>query len=506
MADPNLPDDFIVPTRDKIRDDYLRDYKLRNPAGDISKDTQPWIDASTFADQQTAVYALAKMAAYRALVRSSFGAALDALGEAETVPRRPAQGGAGFVDVRTSAGGGTIFEGDELTLEGPNLRFTVAATATYSTGIPVPITGFDTGAATNLPPGTVLKFTSPRPGISPTATVFAQTGGRGLIGGAADEEDGQYQERIIARRASRPASGNEAQYREEIENTPGVPVEKAFAYPAILGPGTKGVAFTVRAGAAGASRRPSAGQISQAETHLRGVMPGDDMIFAAAVLSDPVTLVFRIAFATAALGWVDASPWPPRHPLAGDGTGAAVGVDGALTPTATVFRLKALGPATYAAMAQPAVGQTVAFFDPSTRTFAKKRIGAVSGTGPWTITADATNGASDVRYVPVANQRALPYAPGLDALIAPVAAYVDGMGPGEMVASFVDPSVREKRQPQSPKTFPSVIDNRVATALVVRPEVHDATNTEGVGHVAPVGTPGVAVYLTELADLAFFPL
>lgn len=503
-----MTDTLPVPTRDQVRDGYLRDYALAasrfNLTADTASGTQPFIDASVLADQMTGIYAGVIKAGNNTLVRTSFGKQLDLLGDSQNVPRRPAVGSTGFVTVTTSTGGGTIFAGDEIRSSG-GLRFQATRTAVYATGDTVPVQGLDTGPSTNLAAGAVMTWTSPRPGISPTAVVFEQQSGAGLEGGADIEADGSYQDRIIAARSTRPASGNDAEYIEAVEGTPGVPIEKAFAYSAVLGPGSIAVAFTVRADAPGVSRRSSGAQEGVVDARLRSLFPGDDMIFVLHLLADAVTIALRVSWATEAEGWVDATPWPPYYAPTASGTPGAVIVDGSVTPTATSFKLKTSN-VTYTAVAQPAVGDTIAFYDPSSEAFIQKRIGSFTGTGPWVITCDATFAASDASFVPVAGQRVSPWSPSLDAVAVPVATYVDGMGPGEQLAAFLDPSLRQKRVPSSPKAWPSVVDNRALTGALEVPEVADASAVEGIGHQAPVGTAGATAYLTELGDLAVFPL
>lgn len=503
----SLPGTLIVKTRDEIRNDYLRDYQLFNPGADVSEGTQPWIDASALADQLTPIYYNSQVAANRVLVKKTQGTLLDEIGEAEGVIRQQATGGSGFVRVTTSTGGAQVFAGDEIREPKSGLRYQVTQTGTYSTGDLVPIAGLDTGPSTNLAVGTPMKFTTPRYGCSPDALVAATSGGAGLTGGGNVEDDAAYQDRIVALRQNRPASGNDADYQATIETTPGVAVQKAFTYPAALGPGTMAFAFTVPPAAPGGSRIPSAAQLAAALTYVSGKMPADDMIFAMSIAPQAVPLVFSVRWTQAAQGWVDQTPWPPYYPASASlGAPSAIVVDAYSTITATLFTLVTSN-GSYSGVPQPAPGNTIAFFNPATGKFVRKRILTAVGGGPWVITVDTSNAASDTVYAPAAGTRAGPWAASLDAVGGVVLPYMDGIGPGEVFAEFefFDPGVRRRRSPLNPKTWPNSITNRILQPVLALAEVQDAQNLEGVGTTPAIGYPGVMVCLLGLSDLGIFP-
>ena len=100
----------------------------------------------------------------------------------EGVFKLPAAGASGYVVVTTAVGGSTIFQGDEVTEQASGLRFLVQATALYGNGALVPIVGLDTGDATNLNAGTVLKFPRRVLGATNFATVYEDSNGNGLTG------------------------------------------------------------------------------------------------------------------------------------------------------------------------------------------------------------------------------------------------------------------------------------------------------------------------------------
>lgn len=499
MALDLTPGVIVTKTRDQIRDQWTQDYKLRVPDAQVGPGTQPYVDASTAADAISFLVNDAIVIGNGTNLATSAGSWLLGIGESEGVFKRPAVGASGFVAVATSGGGGTILAGTEITEPNSGLRFQCTATALYANGASVPITGIDTGPATNFPAGTVMLWTASPPGIGPTATVVQQSDGSGLTGGREADTDEDYRLLIEEKRANPPASGNDAEYQAQIEATPGIAVERAFTYPTILGPGTIGAVFTLRPSKVGASRIPNAAEIAAVEAYVKGLEPADDSLFLGTMLAQPVNTVLRITWAPGAQGWADVTPWPPYN--AAD----EVVVQGSPTPTATTFRLHT-GTVTVA----PQVGQTIAFFDKPEQVFRNKRILTVSvvlADHTWDITVDTSNNVSDATYTPFSGQLVSPWSPSLTSIAVPVLSYFDGLGPGEQVAAFLDPGVRQKRQPPSPGQFPSVINNRLIAPFVSGqvPSVIDAVLLEpSIPFATTVGTPGVLSYLITLGDLAAF--
>lgn len=498
MALDVTPGEIVTFQRDELRDRYLRDYANRVPDADVGPGTQPYVDASIAADGAMVLMNDAVTIGRGTNLRTSAGQWLKDIGETEGIFPRPAVGANGFVQIEASVGGGTILAGDELTEPTSGLRYRVTTTSLYTNGSLVPVIGIDTGPSTNLEPGTVLVFSAPRPGIAPNATVFEQTDGSGLSGGRNADDDEAYRNLIIAARSNPAASGNDAAYQRAIESTPGIAVEKAFTYPAILGTGTTGFTFTMRA-SSGASRAPNATEIAAVLANLIGQMPADDGIFACSITEQGVNVTVAVRWKKGAASWVDVSPWPDY--IAGD----KVLVDGALSPTATTFRVT-----TGTSTTSPVAGQTIGIFDPSTQTFIRKRIASVTtvvANKSWTLTIDTTNNASDTNYVPQGGQAVSPWSDSLDSVIPAVQGYFDGLGPGEQVATFLDPGSRQKRQPESPDEWPNTIGNNVLNPIFDLSTIADASLLEPtIPYATGIGTPGVFSYMLTLADLAIFPM
>jgi hypothetical protein len=175
----------------------------------------------------------------------------------------------------------------------------------------------------------------------------------------------------------------------------------------------------------------------------------------------------------------------------------------------------------------PLAGQNIAFLDLPNLTFRRKKILAVTVINATTcdITVDTTSGLSDASYTPANGQPCCPWSDSLNSLITPVVNYFDTLGPGEQVASFFDPGLRQRRSPPSPQYWPSQINIRLLGGALVQqppqgpqqnqPAVQTLLTTPSLQDILPieptlpssasVGTPGVSSYLQTLGGLCIFP-
>ncbi len=492
-----LPEDLVLLTRTQIRDRWCRDYQVRQPLADVGPTSMPFLDASTFADQQTPVYNDASVIAKRFKIKGTFGTALDEIRVEYGLPEVPAAGGIGHVDVVTATGGANILTNAELTAPG-NLRFKCLVGGVYTTDTPVPVGGITTGPATNLDAGTKLTWTNPAPGLAAACEVTEQSDGSGLTGGRNAETDEEKQNRIIDRLSNPPASGNAAAVIAEIERTSGLAIQKGFYYPAIKGTGTYGIAFTMKPATPGGSRLPNAAHVAQVEANVKAAFPGDDGVFGCTLLAQPVDVVLKVTWTGTAANWTDNTPWPAY-------ASTPVAVDDAIAISASGFRAT-----TSVDTTTPVVGQTIGLYDSATGSFKRKRIATVTtivANRSWTLTFDMTNNASDPTFIPVDDAIISPWSDSLDDIVGPVLLHMEGRGPGEQVAVLPDPGVRQRRIPESPASWPSTITNRITEPLFSVASVHDVQLVSPtVPHTTTVGTPGVASYLLELGDLAVFKL
>lgn len=491
--------EIVTFTRDEHKSRYLRSFKLYVPLADVGPKTLPDAEAASHADSCAILYYNAKVSGQNQILVDTTGPKLLKKAKAVGIDGKlPASGAQGFVIVNAGPTGGTIPEDAELRYVAKGLRYRCTVEALYQNGDPCPIEGIDTGDDTNLPAGTILQWTSPPGGINDEAEIVEQADGSGLSGGHPEESDAELVERIIARQSNPPASGNDADYADAVRKTPNVPVAGVWTYPAIDGPGTTAIVFTVRTSTPLGSRLPNAAQIAAVEDHLKAMFPADDGFFLCTLLADPTDVWLQVRWTKAAKQWVDAIQFPPYV-----ATGP-VRVDAAPAPTVTSCTLSSSS-----VISAPIVGQTIGFYNEATGKFVKKRIATVvedvAGL-TWSLTFDATNAASDTSYVPVANQVPSPWSESLAVMVTPLATYFASLGPGEQVATFFDEGTRQKRQPESPDTQPSTISGRDIENAPPRATVSDV---KLVAPVAPydttVGVPGVLSYLLTMGEIAIFP-
>lgn len=499
MPIDDLPNQLIIPLKSEIVDRYIRDARFRSPGAVIVEGTKEFADAKLFADLAAPLYYNAKNIGDYAANVNKKGKALDAELIAAGTSRLPPVGGSGYVKIAASAGGGTIFQGDEIKDLSSGLRFTCLATKLYANGESVPVIGKDTGPATNLKAGTILQWTFPRPGISPLATIVQQSDGSGFSGGRFAESDDEANARLRALRAKPPASGNDAEYQKAAAEVPGITIQQCFTYSAIFASGSIGIAFTLRPGTPGGSRVPNATQIAAMRAYLKGRFPADDQIYMMTIVEEPVDIVYELSWAPGSSDWMDANPWPQVG--AGD---VIAKVDGAVTPTATTFRLSITQP-----ILPPKVGQTIAFYDQANGAFKKKRILSfteVVTNKSWDIVCDTSNDATDTDYIPLVNQITSPWANSLQDLAVPTSTYFDIVGPGELFDPLPDPGLRQKRDPRSPFAYESAVTNRLLTPLFKLASIHDIELLlPDVPYETPIGVPGVSVKILTLNAIAAYP-
>lgn len=502
-----LPPDFPTPDRDAVVEAFKRDVRFySNGAYSTEEGTPPDVDARVLADQLVPGYLQLRRSADNLVLGQATGAAAEAWALANGLPGRiPATGARGYIVLSAATGGTTLFEGDELKVNGTQLRYRCTRTATFLSGQLVPIQGLDTGPSTNQLPGTKLTWTSPRPGCNAEAVVWADPNGAGLVGGRSQETDEEIQARVTEAKRNPPSAGNDAQIQALVKAAGvalGIPVQQAFTYPCILGPATTGIVFTVLPDQPGGSRLPSGDQINAIEAWVKEQLPGDDSLFFGTLTASPLDLALKVEWVKGAASWTDLAPWPAFY----------VGINAIVVKTITSPLVCSVGRTvgSYVGVTGPQVGQTLGVYDANAKVFRRKRIAAVTGTGPWGLTFDGTAEASDTTYTPVVGQRVCPWSESLNLLVAPLLAEFERFGPGEQVATFFDAGTRQRRQPPPQRLWPSRVGSRVINGVQDLAAVNDASLAdplpEDLPVVTPVGAPGTLSYLRTLRYLAAFPI
>lgn len=506
MALDVLPDALQIPTRPALVARVKADMQFRAPTIVVTQGTLPDIDAAWMADALMPFYAEAvRQAENGTLDGMTTQAELDQECIDSGLPTNlPAAGASGFFVVTASTGGGLIQAGDEIRNKLTGIRYRCTQTAVYTNGSNCPITAIDVGPQTNLAPGTLLTVSSPRPGITPDGTVYQQSDGSGLTGGALQETLDQQRARIRASRANPAVSGNDAAYQLAALGTLGLAVQQAFTYPAIVGSGTGCVIALLRPSAPGASRIPTTTQIAAIKAQVLGQMPKDDSVAFALIIAQPIDLILKVRWSPGVAAWSDAVPWPPYSAF------DTYKITNTTTPTATSFSIGTTDPGWVA----PQVGNNIALYNAAAVTsttpssaFVVKRILSVVTTSPghWTVGVDTSNNASDTQFVPAVGDPVGPWSASLGSLVLPVVQYFDALGPGEQVATFYDPGFRQKRSPADPAFWPASLTTKVLVPILDLPAILDAQVASPVLPFAPnVGVPYVSSNLLTLNHLAVY--
>lgn len=172
--------------------------------------------------------------------------------------------------------------------------------------------------------------------------------------------------------------------------------------------------------------------------------------------------------------------------------------------TATAFTLERAGG--YSGITAPSAGTSIAFYDNSLRTFAKKKLLTVTGSGPWVCVVDTSLGVSNETYEPYAGQGCSPWSDSLSLVADGINAAYDKLGPGEQTATIPEDGARMQRVPFAPAAWPHVITDRMLENALDIPEILDRSVGEYVPTTSATGVPGLLSTLLLLDELTVFAL
>jgi uncharacterized phage protein gp47/JayE len=494
--------ELVVKSREEWRDYWLKCYKNRNPDADVGPGSYPWVRASTLAEALTILSADALAVSDSIPLDNMTGSQLDAK-YGSKLPRNLESKASGYITISTSSAGSTIYIGDLLTHPSTRNQYEVTSvTATYLNGVQLAVRSVDPGLGQNITPGEVLQWVSPRPGCYATAVVFSATDGQGIVGGRATESDDEYRERIRDFNASPIGHGNEGDVLALIEATRehGVPVEKGFVYPAILGDGTLAYGFTVRRDNYWESRLPSSLQITDVFDYVSGKLPGDFAITPAAIAETNTVIDLSLSLDPRYSQWADFSPWPSYTAR----TGGMKVIGTATSPS--VFTIET-DDADYTGEVAPVPGNTIAVYDAAFGVFRRKKILTVLGAGPWSITCDTTTNQTDGTYTPVAGQAISPWFDAINDCAAQAGKFVAAMGPSEIVA-VGDMPADGTRMARQPKPYPGQWNDEVTSDIAYQVKTNVApvatcSLLAATPSTPPLGTVSV-LQILKTSDLAIF--
>lgn len=373
--------------------------------------------------------------------------------------KRAASGSVGHVIFDATAAS-AITVGANLT-DQYGQTYSVDVGGTYSDGDLVPISAVSTGKGTNLPEGSVLKWSGTSPAYSaPTALV--STGG--LVNGADAETNDELRARIFAFFQNPPAAGNWSHCAKvAVESTSRV--QAASVYPAVQGAGTVHIAVTASPTATNKSRVVAPTVMNgTVEPYVVGILVEhvDVTITSVADVNADLAIGLTLPEAPTASppgpggGWLNGTPWP-----APDGSSSFRAPVTAVTST-TVFSVEAA--------TAPQAGVTrIAWLSPTDWKLHRAKVTAVGapsgGSYPITIDTPFTGIAVGCLIWPDC-QNAQTY---VDAVIATFAT----MGPGEKTSN-VTLIVRGFRHPRPITAYPYTLGPHFTNALVKISEVASA--------------------------------
>lgn len=341
---------------------------------------------------------------------------------------RDAGGSFGTIIANCSSPGLVAFQ-EQLT-DDNGLRYEVSVGGTYSNGDAIPVDAVDTGEATNLAQGASLQWRNAPAFFAPTALV----GLGGLVNGVDSETQENFRQRVLARMANPPASGN-WEHCAEIAEASSPSVQKAFPFPAVQGPGTVHIAMTAAPTATNSSRAINATLMSTTiSPYIQGKLPQHVYTVNTGTVDAAIDCAIGIAIPSSPSaspagpggGWLDGTPFPVRV--------AAGAAQVSSVTSASIFQIQSDLPPT------PGVSK-IAWFNYNTRQVLKATVVSYTGSaGFWTITIDTPfTGIANVDHV-------MPQAANTDLYVTAVLAAFELMGPAEK-SSNASALIRGYRHP-----------------------------------------------------------
>lgn len=321
-----------APTEQELIESAISDYQylVENNGYEAEtsyEGTDVWFQYKAMAGMMTPLYYSISVKSDASSELTARGQDLERLRVAAGLPEIPSSSSSGYVTVTVLGGGARTFrDGDEGKL--PNGKFVVVdgVQRGIRDGYSVRVKSRETGADTNVPAGTVVKWVSPLFNVGSEAIVTAP----GLQGGADAEDDEGKRQRILSRRRNRPGSGNWAHCNEVAEETDGA-IQVAFTYPCLGGPSSAKVVL-VKAHEPlthNYSREVPPAKVQKVDAALQGTMPPEDLSTQSAA-DEYVDVSISLNFSAQNVGWENTTPFPVPNPA--DGYDGYVTVGSVNTP------------------------------------------------------------------------------------------------------------------------------------------------------------------------------
>jgi len=317
---------FTVKTVEQIRDDMLRTYanELRRrgiPNPNTSPGTEIYIRYTAIAQQIAIALNNTVIKADSQMIDTAQDGDLVRLAGLYGLSQRAAGGSAGYIVLSTTVGTTpiAIAVGSQLS-DGSGLEYKVSLAGNYQDGDNVPVSAIDTGVATNLSVGEVLRWSAPPSYVTSTALV----GSGGLTGGVDQETIEDLRTRLAEIFHTPPAGGNWSQVAGIAESSSTF-VQKAFVYPACNGPATAGVAVITAPTATNKSRDITNGGSnnvlnSTVKPAIIAAFPEFAEFIITGTVDYPASVSMGLSLPSATTasppgvggGWLDAIPFPTK--------------------------------------------------------------------------------------------------------------------------------------------------------------------------------------------------
>lgn len=415
------------------------------------------------------------------------------------VPRRGAQFATGTITV-TSSFATTIADGSSLINQANGARYATVGTTTIGGSLTATanVIALDAGSSSNALSGVSLSFESAPPGINPTATVIAISGGESqwsLI---------RWGKEIVKRMNAKPAAGNWAHVAALCDTVSGV--EQAFIYGALRGTGTLDVVITTPATTG--TRTASADILARcAGALLQGAQEeGGDFIapLAADTFANTGLHAATEQDCTITVGYRASlqnpfAAWPPH------GVGYVILDDSdtwyTVTASTSVTSFTITHGGTGTAVA-PSVGDEIGVFFESVG-FSNGTIRSVTGAGPWVVTVDWSEDATPTETTVPTGRVITPWNTQLPSIAGPptdesgdglsgaLPDFFARLGPGEMTALTADDTTRRRRYPFVGDVSPFDGDALYPTDITARLGIGGYTDAQNFYITADVTEPTV---------------
>lgn len=377
-----------------------------------------------------------------------------------------ASGGSG--DVTARADSGVIWVGSStlgdpaahVCRDGAGNLYQVRVTKTTPASGVVTLTleAVEGGADTNPAIGTVLTWENAPANAEVTCEVATN-----FTGGLPAETDAEFAARIEEAQRLRPGSGNRAHFRAWARQASNA-VESSFVYACALNAGAVVVAIVQKRGTAVGplARIPSAATLADAVAYLTPpgspVVPGNVKVVVVPAVSEPSNVSLRVGLQRGAGGgWADISPWPRAsvtYPLAKVTTVSSQTDIRITTDVAPTFALPSTGSNLPKLM----------IWNGASSRFEQLQLSTVSliSTNVYRLQLSAAPS-----FTIALDDVVSPYTDQHEGVALAVEAYMDGLGPGELVN--LSTSVLAHRAYRFPKTsqeYPFKLNSRIASDLL----------------------------------------